>query len=218
MIFKISHFFCKGLHWLQFRRQFRQNALAWLADLLALVGQAMGYIKPYLGNKINARISDKFGENTVMLSEIMMLLFVYSSGLPCPIIIFFVMVITCMHPANTQLLSPRPPYKDAILPVSVAYRYRKSISIIELFVSIYIDIYRVLSNYFWRSLSKFTGWAIIEELSIRRRIRRFLSSWGQKARVKHYNIDLSSWYEFWLALISIDMNVISALSTRNPTI
>ena len=32
--------------------------------------------------------------------------------------------------------------------ISVAYRYRKSISIIELFVSIYIDIYRVLSNYF----------------------------------------------------------------------
>ena len=31
---------------------------------------------------------------------------------------------------------------------SVAYRYRKSISIIELFVSIYIDIYRVLGNYF----------------------------------------------------------------------
>ena len=32
--------------------------------------------------------------------------------------------------------------------ISVAYRYRKSISIIELFVSIYIDIYRVLSNWF----------------------------------------------------------------------
>ena len=32
--------------------------------------------------------------------------------------------------------------------ISVAYRYRKSISIIELFVSIYIDIYRVLGNYF----------------------------------------------------------------------
>ena len=31
-------------------------------------------------------------------------------------------------------------------PISVAYRYRKSISIIELFVSIYIDIYRVLGN------------------------------------------------------------------------
>ena len=30
--------------------------------------------------------------------------------------------------------------------ISVAYRYRKSISIIELFVSIYIDIYRVLGN------------------------------------------------------------------------
>ena len=64
-----------------------------------------------------------------------------------------------------------------------------------------------------RSLSKFTGWAIIEELSIRRRVRRFLSSWGQRARVKHYNIDLSSWYEFWFALICIDMNVISPLTT-----
>ena len=32
--------------------------------------------------------------------------------------------------------------------ISVAYRYRKSISIIELFVSIYIDIYRVLGNSF----------------------------------------------------------------------
>ena len=42
---------------------------------------------------------------------------------------------------------------------------------------------------------------------------RFLSSWGQRARVKLYNIDLSSWYEFWFALICIDMNVISALST-----
>ena len=33
-----------------------------------------------------------------------------------------------------------------ILSISVAYRYRKSISIIELFVSTYIDIYRVLGN------------------------------------------------------------------------
>ena len=29
----------------------------------------------------------------------------------------------------------------------------------------------------------------------------FLGSWGQRASVKHYNIDLSSWYEFWFALI-----------------
>ena len=56
-------------------------------------------------------------------------------------------------------------------------------------------------------------WAIIEELSIRGRVRRFLSSWGQRARVKLYNIDLSSWYKFWFALICINMNVISALST-----
>ena len=63
---------------------------------------------------------------------------------------------------------------------SVAYRYRKSISIIELFVSIYIG---------------------------------FLASWGQRARVKsiYRYIDLSSWYEFWFALICVDMNVISAL-------
>ena len=78
------------------------------------------------------------------------------------------------------------------LPSSVAYRYRKSISIIELFVSI-ISIYiGFLATNFLRSLSKFTGWAIIEELSIRRRVRRFLSSWGQRARVKVYNSDLSS--------------------------
>ena len=96
---------------------------------------------------------------------------------------------------------------------SVAYRYRKSISIIELFVSI-ISIYiGFLATNFKRSLSKFTGWAIIEELSIRGRVRRFLSSWGQRARVKLYNIDSSAWYEFWFPLICIDMNVISALST-----
>ena len=34
----------------------------------------------------------------------------------------------------------------SLLNTSVAYRYRKSISIIELFVSIYIDTYRVLGN------------------------------------------------------------------------
>ena len=95
---------------------------------------------------------------------------------------------------------------------SVAYRYRKSISIIELFVSM-ISIYiEFLATNFYRSLSKFTGWAIIEELSIRRRVRQFLSSGGQRAHVKHYNIDLSAWYEFWFVLICIDMNVISAFS------
>ena len=40
--------------------------------------------------------------------------------------------------------------------------------------------------------------------------------------LKHYYVDLSSWYEFWFALIFyIDINVILDLSTkyyRNPTI
>ena len=44
------------------------------------------------------------------------------------------------------------------------------------------------------------GWAIIEELSIRRRLRTFLISWGLKTRVKHYYVDLSSWYELWFAV------------------
>ena len=62
----------------------------------------------------------------------------------------------------------------------------------------------------------------MEELSKRRRLRRFLTSWGQKTPLKHYYVDLSSWYEFWFALIFyIDINVILDLSTkyyRNPTI
>ena len=53
----------------------------------------------------------------------------------------------------------------------------------------------------------------MEELSISGRVRRFLSSWGQRAHVKLYNIDLTSRYELWFALICIDMNVILALST-----
>ena len=57
-------------------------------------------------------------------------------------------------------------------------------------------------------LSKFSGWAIIEELSIPRRPRTFLVSWGQKNRVKYCYVDLSSWYGFWFAIICIDLNVI----------
>ena len=69
--------------------------------------------------------------------------------------------------------------------------------------------------------SEFTEWAIIEELSIRRRLRTFLISWGQKTRVKHCYVDLSSWYEHWFAIICIDMDVILDLSTtlwHNTTI
>ena len=61
--------------------------------------------------------------------------------------------------------------------------------------------------------SEFTGWAIIEELSIRRRLRTFLISCGQKTSVKHCYVDLSLWYELCLAIICIDMDVIFGLST-----
>ena len=64
-----------------------------------------------------------------------------------------------------------------------------------------------LASHF-NDLSKFTGWAIIEELSIRRWPRTFLVSWGQKNRVKYCYVDLSSWYGFWFSIICIDMNVI----------
>ena len=57
---------------------------------------------------------------------------------------------------------------NVLVKFSVAYQYRKSISIIELFVSM-ISIYiEFLATIFLGSLSKFTGWAILEELSIRR--------------------------------------------------
>ena len=64
-----------------------------------------------------------------------------------------------------------------------------------------------------RCASEFTGWAIIEELSIRRRLRTFLINWGQKTHMKHCNVDLSSWYELWFAIICIDMDLILDLST-----
>ena len=41
----------------------------------------------------------------------------------------------------------------------------------------------------FRCLSKSTGWAIIEELSIRRRVSTFLISWGQKTCEKHCYVD-----------------------------
>ena len=51
-------------------------------------------------------------------------------------------------------------------------------------------------------------WAIIEELSIRRRLCIFLISWGQKTRVKHCYVELSSWYEFWFAIICISNHLL----------
>ena len=72
-----------------------------------------------------------------------------------------------------------------VLPIDIENPYRLS-NCLYRYISgswqlIFSDLYRNLS-----------GWAIIEELSIRGRVRRFLRSWGQRARVKLYNIDLSS--------------------------
>ena len=61
-------------------------------------------------------------------------------------------------------------------------------------INIFICMYSYISS-FWHhifaippaensGISKSTGWAIIEELSIRRRVRTFLVSWGQTTRVK----------------------------------
>ena len=89
--------------------------------------------------------------------------------------------------------------------------YRKSRSIIKsiIYIYIYITHFNDLSQV---CKSKFIGWATIEELSISRRLRTFLISWGQKTRVKHCYVDLSSWYELSFA-ICIDMDVILDVST-----
>ena len=71
---------------------------------------------------------------------------------------------------------------------SIAYRYRKSVDYWEgvLYIYIYISISSSWHHIFaippavYLNLGKFTRWAIIEELSIRRRLRTFLISWGQK--------------------------------------
>ena len=91
---------------------------------------------------------------------------------------------------------------------------------VSLGARIYIYIYFLVSRFSdlsrYISKLKFTGWAIIEQLSIRRRLRTFLISWGRKTHVKHCYVDLSSWYEFWFAIICISINIISNLSTAFP--
>ena len=84
---------------------------------------------------------------------------------------------------------------------------------------IYMNIYIYVEFLAWNfsdlshCISKFTRWAILEELSTRRGLRILQISWGRKTHVKHYYVNLSSWYEFRFALIWIDMNVILNLST-----
>ena len=59
---------------------------------------------------------------------------------------------------------------------------------IYIFEYIYVCgcVWSTWHHIFVRSLPKFTGWAIIEELSIRRRLRTSLISREQKTRVKHH--------------------------------
>ena len=80
--------------------------------------------------------------------------------------------------------------------------YRKSISTIERVIYIYIYVcvcVEFLASHFNDlscCISKFTAWAMIEELSIHRRLHTFLISREKKTRVKHGYADLSSWFEF----------------------
>ena len=80
-------------------------------------------------------------------------------------------------------------------------------------IYIYIEFLASHFNDLSCCISKFTGWVIIEELSIHRWLCTFLVSRGQKICVKHCYADLSSWYEFWFAITCIDMIVILDLST-----
>ena len=52
------------------------------------------------------------------------------------------------------------------------------------YIYILYHIYVAFLASHFNDLSKFTGWAIIEELSIRRRPRTFLVSWGQRKSCK----------------------------------
>ena len=88
-------------------------------------------------------------------------------------------------------------------------------------ILIYIDIYPFVASYFERSLPLYIEIyrvAIIEELSIRRRIRPFLISWGQKTRFRQGLVVLSQKYEFWFSITYIHMNVMLYLSYCKTTI
>ena len=63
-----------------------------------------------------------------------------------------------------------------------------------------------------RCISKFTGWAMVEETVDTWKILHISDQFGTKTRVKYCYVDLSSWYGFWFAIICIDMNVIVEFS------
>ena len=63
--------------------------------------------------------------------------------------------------------------------------YTKSISIIDRsYIYIWYHIYVELLASHFNDVSKFTGWAIIKQQSIRRRPCTFLVSWGQRKSCK----------------------------------
>ena len=103
-----------------------------------------------------------------------------------------------------------------VLPIDIEnpYDYWEGDYIYIIYIIYIYEYVKFLASHFsdLARCKKFTGWAIIEELSIRWRLRTFLISWGQKMRVKHCYVDLSSRYEFWSAMICIT-NIISDLST-----
>ena len=106
-----------------------------------------------------------------------------------------------------------------VLPIDIENPYRLSrvwytYTYIERYMSSFWHHILAISPAICRNgSSKFNGWTIIEELSIRRRLRTFMISWGQKTRVKHCYVNLSSWCEFWFAIICIDINIILNCST-----
>ena len=88
---------------------------------------------------------------------------------------------------------------ELIYKIHIDYRV-----VVYIYILYYIYVEFLASHF--NDLSKFTVWAIIEELSIRRRPRTFLVSWGQRKSCKIL-LWWSSWYGFWFAIICIDLNV-----------
>ena len=100
--------------------------------------------------------------------------------------------------------------------LSVAYRYKNLYRLSRGFHICICILYRVLGIIYSRSLPLYIEIYRVgdnRKLSICRRVRTFLNSWGQKTWVKHCFVDLSLCYEFWFAITCIDMKVILDLST-----
>ena len=107
-------------------------------------------------------------------------------------------IIQTFHERNPwKMVQSIPGWTDRENPYRLSY---------HIYISVYVEfLAKHFNDLSQVCKSEFTGRAILEELSIRRRLRTFLTSWGQKTRVKHCYVDLSSWYELWFAMICIDI-------------